>query len=54
VWGATTTLDLGAAATPSPSVDLIPATTATVLGAALILWLIVGGVLKTGRASVHE
>ncbi|MDA4131685.1 MAG: hypothetical protein OK454_00970 [Thaumarchaeota archaeon] len=54
VWGATTTLDLGEAATPSPLINLIPATTATVFGVALILWLIVSGVLKTRRAGAHE
>ena len=54
VWGATTTLNLGAAAAPSTLVNLIPATTATVFGVAMILWLIVSGVLKTRKASVHE
>ena len=54
VWGATTTLDLGAAAASSSLVNLIPATTATVFGVAMILWLIVSGVLKTRRAGVHE
>ena len=54
VWGATTTLDLGAAATPSPLVNLIPATTATAFGVAMIMWLIVSGVLKTRKAGVHE
>ena len=54
VWGATTTLDLGALSTPSALVNLIPATTATAFGIAMILWLVVSGVLKTRRASIHE
>jgi hypothetical protein len=54
VWGATTTLNLGAAAALSPLVNLIPVTTATAFGVALILWLIVSGVLRTRRAIFHE
>ena len=54
VWGATTTLDLGAVPTPSALVNLIPATTATAFGVAMISWLVVSGVLKARRTSVHE
>ena len=54
VWGAKTTIDLGAAAAPTPLTNLIPETTAAAFGIAGIIWLIASGILKMKRQVTHE
>jgi len=54
VWDGTTTLDLGLAAIPALPPNLIPVTTATVLGIAFLLWSVVSRVLKTKRTGIHD
>jgi hypothetical protein len=54
VWGAKTTVDLGALPAPAPLTQLIPETTIAVFGIAGIAWLIVSGILKTRKANVHQ
>ena len=54
VWGAKTTIDLGIAVSPPSSTSLIPETTVAAFAVAGIAWLIVSGVLKTRRTSVHQ
>ena len=54
VWGAGTTVDLGTATAPAPLTNLIPETTVAAFGIAGIVWLIMSGVLKTRKASVHQ
>ena len=53
-WEATTIMDLGAPATTAPLVSLLPATTATAFGIAMLLWIVVSGMLKTRRMSIQE
>ncbi|MDG6949225.1 MAG: hypothetical protein JRM77_05145 [Nitrososphaerota archaeon] len=54
IWGAKSTIDLGAAGAAAPSFNLIPETTVAAFGIAGIAWLIVSGALKTRKASVHQ
>ena len=54
IWGATTTIDLGAQPPGSPLLNLIPPVTATAFGVAFVAWLIVSGVLKTRKASLRQ
>ena len=54
VWGAKTTIDLGAPLAPAPLTQLIPETTVAAFGMAGIAWLIVSGILKTRKADVHQ
>jgi hypothetical protein len=52
IWGATTTIDLGSPPVPSPTISLIPFTTAAAFGVAFLAWFIASGVLKTKGGSV--
>jgi hypothetical protein len=54
IWGAKTTVDLGTPAAAAPLTGLIPETTVAAFGIAGIAWLIVSGILKTRKASVHQ
>ena len=54
VWGAETTVDLGVATAPAPLATLIPETTVAAFATAGVAWLIVSGVLKTRKPSIHQ
>jgi hypothetical protein len=54
IWGAKTTIDMGTPAAAAPLTELIPETTAAAFGMAGIAWLIVSGILKTRKTSVHQ
>ena len=49
IWGAMTTIELGTPPIPSSLISLIPATTVTAFGFALIIWFIVNSLLKTRK-----
>ena len=53
VWGARTTMDLGAATGPEPLANLIPETTAAAFGIAGVIWLVVDGILKTRKSGLR-
>src|SRR5437899_10748227 len=51
LWGAMTTIELGTPPIPSPLISLIPATTVTAFGIAVIIWFIMNSLLKTRKTS---
>ena len=54
IWGATTTVDLGAATGPAPLSTLIPDTTVAAFAIAGIAWLILSGIIKARKPTAHE
>jgi len=49
IWGAMTTIELGTPPIPSSLISLIPATTVTAFGIALVIWFIMNSLLKTRK-----